>query len=231
MKFRKLKPDEIEVRVATINKKRCSLLLYKDARVDMRLLDETVGPLNWKREHQVINDNLFCTVSIYNEVIGEWVSKQDVGIESYTQKEKGQASDAFKRACFNWGIGRELYTAPFIWVNLNANELSERNGKYQLDYSVKLRVNKIDYDSEGNISYLEIFDNNNNCRFKHGKQLFANEDEEKKENLQHTLVAIAKKKNLTKEMPTLIKEMFGKESSNDLTVKELSKLMIKVQEL
>ena len=136
-----------------------------------------------------------------------------------------------KRACFNWGIGRELYTAPFIWVNLNANELSERNGKYQLDYSVKLRVNKIDYDSEGNISYLEIFDNNNNCRFKHGKQSFANEDEEKKENLQHTLVAIAKKKNLTKEMPTLIKEMFDKESSNDLTVKELSKLMIKVQEL
>ena len=94
MKFRKLKPDEIEVRVATINKKGCSLLLYKDARVDMRLLDETAGPLNWKREHQVLNDNLFCTVSIYNEVIGEWVSKQDVGIESYTQKEKGQASDA-----------------------------------------------------------------------------------------------------------------------------------------
>ena len=102
LKFRKLYADEIDCRVGTDNGTGVSLLLYKDARVDMRLLDEVVGAFNWKREHELINGNLFCTVSIYNAETKEWVSKQDVGTESNTEKEKGQASDAFKRACFNW---------------------------------------------------------------------------------------------------------------------------------
>lgn len=91
-----------------------TLLLYKDARCDMQLLDETVGPLNWKREHT--RDNANCIVSIYDESKKEWVSKEDVGTLSNTESTKGLASDSFKRACFNWGIGRELYTAPFIFV-------------------------------------------------------------------------------------------------------------------
>ena len=110
LEFRTLKADEIDCRVGNVTDKGVSLLLYKDARVDMRLLDEVVGTMNWKREHEIINGNLYCTVSIYNEATQQWVSKQDVGVESNTEKEKGQASDAFKRACFNWGIGRELYT-------------------------------------------------------------------------------------------------------------------------
>ena len=116
--IRTLLADEIECRVGTINEKGCTLLLYKDARVDMRLLDEFFGPTNWKRSHELINGNLFCTVSIWDNEKKEWVSKQDVGTESNTEKEKGQASDAFKRACFNWGIGRELYSAPFIYMVL-----------------------------------------------------------------------------------------------------------------
>lgn len=112
--FRALTADDIECRVSTVSDKGCSLLLYKDARCDMKILDETVGPENWKRSHELINGNLFCNVSLWDEGKKEWVTKQDVGTESYTEKEKGQASDAFKRACFNWGIGRELYTAPFI---------------------------------------------------------------------------------------------------------------------
>lgn len=116
--FRLLKADEIECRVSTINEKGLTLLLYKDARVDQNILDETVGPERWQRTHTVINDNLFCSVGIRfdSDNQHEWVWKQDVGVESNTEKEKGQASDAFKRACFNWGIGRELYTAPFIWI-------------------------------------------------------------------------------------------------------------------
>lgn len=114
--FRLLKPEEIECRVNTINKNGLSLLLYKDARCDMNILDETIGPMRWTRRHDLINGNLFCTVGIRD---GEWVYKQDVGTESYTEKEKGQASDSFKRACVNWGIGRELYTAPFIWIKPN----------------------------------------------------------------------------------------------------------------
>jgi hypothetical protein len=112
--FRNLRADEIDCRVSTCSEKGVSLLLYKDARADMIILDETVGAENWQRSHELINGNLFCNVSIRCD--GEWITKQDVGTESYTEKEKGQASDSFKRACFNWGIGRELYTAPFIRV-------------------------------------------------------------------------------------------------------------------
>ena len=115
--FRDLKASEIDCRIATVKPNGISLLLYKDARVDQNILDETVGPFNWQRSHEVLDGNLYCTVSIYDVEKGIWVSKQDVGKESYTEKEKGQASDSFKRACFNWGIGRELYTVPFIWIN------------------------------------------------------------------------------------------------------------------
>ena len=127
--FRALTAGDIECRVSTESDKGCSLLLYKDARCDMKILDETVGPENWKRSHELINGNLFCNVSLWDEGKKEWVTKQDVGTESYTEKEKGQASDAFKRACFNWGIGRELYTAPFIWIKSGDVTLAQKNGK------------------------------------------------------------------------------------------------------
>lgn len=127
--FRALTAGDIECRVSTVSDKGCSLLLYKDARCDMKILDETVGAENWKRSHELINGNLFCNVSIWDEGKKEWVTKQDVGTESYTEKEKGQASDAFKRACFNWGIGRELYTAPFIWIKSGNVTLTQKNGK------------------------------------------------------------------------------------------------------
>ena len=127
--FRALTAGEIECRVSTVSDKGCGLLLYKDARCDMKILDETVGPENWKRSHELINGNLFCNVYLWDEGKKEWVTKQDVGTESYTEKEKGQASDAFKRACFNWGIGRELYTAPFIWIKSGDVTLAQKNGK------------------------------------------------------------------------------------------------------
>lgn len=128
MEFRNLRADEIDCRVSTCHAKGVSLLLYKDARADMIILDETVGAENWQRSHELINGNLFCNVSIKCD--GEWITKQDVGTESYTEKEKGQASDSFKRACFNWGLGRELYTAPFIWVNAADCNMKENNGKW-----------------------------------------------------------------------------------------------------
>ena len=129
-KFRDLRADEIDCRVAIVKDSGVSILLYKDARFDMNILDEAIGITNWKRHHEVINGNLFCTVEVWDEEKKEWISKQDVGKESYTEKEKGQASDSFKRACFNLGIGRELYTAPFIWIpNKYVNIQQGRNGK------------------------------------------------------------------------------------------------------
>lgn len=120
MKFRALTAEDVEVRVATVSQKGVSLLLYKDARVDQNVLDEVVGAENWQKKYEVIGGNLFCSIGIRvlheDSQDREWIWKEDVGVESYTEKEKGQASDAFKRAAFCWGIGRELYTAPFIWV-------------------------------------------------------------------------------------------------------------------
>lgn len=113
-KFRELRAEEIDCRVAMVKGNGCSLLLYKDARCDMNILDETVGEMNWQRQHG--RDNANCIVSIWDKEKNQWISKEDTGAESYTEKEKGLASDSFKRACFNWGIGRELYTAPFIWI-------------------------------------------------------------------------------------------------------------------
>lgn len=154
MKFRKLKASEVEARVSTVTDKGCSLLLYKDARVDQNILDETIGCLNWQRSHQLIGDRLYCTVSVWDEKKGQWISKQDVGTESYTEKEKGQASDSFKRACFNLGIGRELYSAPFIWVPVGKVNLSEKNGK--MSTFDRFKVEEIGYDEAGAINHLVI---------------------------------------------------------------------------
>lgn len=165
-KIRTLKADEIECRIGTISEKGCSLLLYKDARVDMRMLDEVFGSMNWKRQHEVVNGNLYCTVSIWDDDKKEWISKQDVGTESNTEAVKGETSDAFKRACFNWGIGRELYTAPFIWIKPNQGEfyMSSR-GKYQTN--TKFRVKEIGYKG-AEINRLVIVDDKGQVRYTMG---------------------------------------------------------------
>lgn len=125
--FRDLKENEIECRVNRCTENGVSLLLYKDARCDMNILDETVGSMNWIRSHS--RDNRNCTVSLWDEIKKQWISKEDTGTESFTEKEKGLASDSFKRACFNWGIGRELYTAPFIWIKAKDVRLQPNSRK------------------------------------------------------------------------------------------------------
>ncbi len=165
--FRLLKADEIEIRVAMIKDSGCSLLLYKDARCDMNILDETVGAFNWKREH--VRNNANCIVSIWDDQKKEWVSKEDVGTESYTEKEKGIASDSFKRACVNWGIGRELYTSPFIWIGSKNVTISKKNNKDVVDDD--FFVESISYDeTKRTITALKIKNQNNVVVFEYPKQ-------------------------------------------------------------
>jgi len=133
LNFRDLRADEIDVRIAMVKENGLSLLLYKDARCDMNILDETVGAFNWQRLHN--RDNANCIVSIWDTEKGQWIQKEDTGTESNTEAAKGLASDSFKRACFNWGIGRELYTAPFIWIS--ANDCNLKNGKCYDKFSVQ----------------------------------------------------------------------------------------------
>ena len=172
MKFRALKASEIDCRIQSIGQNKTgavgtTILLYKDARVDMNILDETVGAMNWQREHSVVNGNLYCTISIWDEVKEQWISKSDVGTESNTEKEKGQASDSFKRAGFNWGIGRELYSAPFVYIQLDKSEYIERNGK--LTSNAKFKVKDIAYDENRNIVRLVVVDSKGKVRFTFGE--------------------------------------------------------------
>lgn len=158
--FRLLKADEIEVKVKQVKENGAVFLLYKTARTDMDLLDETVKPHLWQSDYKVVNDNLYAGIGICCS--GEWVWKWDCGIESRPDgdgnEKKGEASDAFKRAGFKWGIGRELYTSPFIWISSDVLPVKCVNNKYYLkDAFTKLSVSKIEYQDK-KISLLELVD-------------------------------------------------------------------------
>lgn len=167
--IRTLKASEIECRAQQVKQNGCIILVYKDARVDMKILDETFGNENWQRTHEVINGNLFCNVEVWDADKKCWVKKQDVGVESNTEAQKGEASDAFKRACFNVGIGRELYTAPFIWIALEQSEVYNKGDKWYLNSGVKFSVKDIEYNEDREISKLVIIDSKGAIRFELGK--------------------------------------------------------------
>lgn len=186
MIFRPLRADEIECRVGTVGAKGFTMLLYKDARCDMNILDETFTPFGWQREHKEIKGVVYCGVGIHcaPPVVGgdlsmnEWVWKWDAGAESYTEKEKGEASDSFKRACVNWGIGRELYTAPLIFIRAKTEPVG--NGYRLIDkrdgYGYK--VAQIEYEG-GRISHLVIA--------KNGTQVFTFTADKFMEDAQNTI--------------------------------------------
>lgn len=154
MKFRYLKPEEVEIRAQKLFESYTTFLLYKDARCDMNILDETVSSENWQRDHFECKGNLFCKVGIKEN--SEWIWKADCGTESNSDAEKGESSDSFKRACVCWGIGRELYTAPKISISNNLLSIGERNGKKYVKSS--LRVSKFEV-VDGKITELTILNN------------------------------------------------------------------------
>lgn len=191
MEIRLLKANEIECRIGTVKEgKGISLLLYKDARVDMRILDEVFGFDGWEREHQLIDGKLFCTVRVWSEKRGCWISKQDVGTESNAEKEKGQVSDSFKRACFNLGIGRELYTSPFIWI-----PASKGYNKYE-----KFEVKEIGYNEDREINKLVIVDSKGKEAFRMGNNYSSNKNNGNNKNeLLEKVYALAERKGYNKE--------------------------------
>lgn len=164
--------EDIDFRIQSINNgKYATILAYKDARVDMNRLDDIAGAENWKREH--FDNNTKCRVSIWNKDIEQWVSKEDVGTASQTEREKGLASDSFKRACFNWGIGRELYDYPIISIKLNATEI-QKTGKdrpmYKAAFGLKLKDWKWGHQFiEGKLTFLFCKDDKDVVRFQFGK--------------------------------------------------------------
>ena len=215
--IRLLRADEIECRVATISPKGLSLLLYKDARVDQNILDETFGIYGWKREHVFMGDVMFCTVSVLNEK-GEWIGKQDVGVPSYAEPVNGAASDAFKRACFNWGIGRELYTAPFIWIPKEQVDIRQEEKRYIT--KDRFQVDFIEYDEKSCISVLKIKNQRKQVVFAYGSGI--QEESRKKTDNKPQASVILQEKWLRKEMERtgvsekMICERYGVNSLREL---------------
>lgn len=177
--MRKLTADEIECRVAQVSAKGCSLLLYKTARVDRAILDEEFGQFGWQNDFKVIDGKMYGGIGIYSNDLSEWLWRWDCGTESNTEAEKGQASDCFKRAGFKWGIGVELYSAPFIWLDIETKKNDK--DKYELvDKYIKFQVIEIGYSDKGEINKLVIADDKGNKVYELGKKT-KKQPEKKKE--------------------------------------------------
>ena len=162
LSFRSLRADEVEVRPAEARNGKTTLLLYQDARCGMNILDEALGTLGWQKEYYEAKGLLMCKIGIRSPTTGEWLWKSDTGSESNIEADKGLASDAFKRAAVSWGIGRELYTAPKIVVQLTDKDMF--NGK--LCQSFKVKEMSVD---NGVITSLTIIDKWEHERFKWGE--------------------------------------------------------------
>ena len=214
MEIRLLKANEIECRVGTFKPTGMTLLLYKDARADMKILDETFGFDGWERKHELIDGKLFCTVRVWSEKRNCWISKQDVGTESNAEKEKGQASDSFKRACVNLGIGRELYTAPLIWIPANKGY-----DKYE-----KFSVKEIGYNQHKEIDRLVILDSKGSIAFNYGSNI--KKDISTKENpLLEEVYRLAEEKGYKREVvnKTIINKGFSLEKFDNVAYETIYK--------
>lgn len=221
MEFRKLRADEIDCRVAQVKDTGVTLLLYKDARCDMNILDETVGSMNWMRSH--CRDNANCIVSIWDKDKKQWISKEDTGTESNTEKEKGLASDSFKRACFNWGIGRELYTAPFVFIGADKCKI-ERNGNKRACYD-RFNVSEIGYDDSGKIDRLVINDKKGRTVYQYGEQEQEQEPVKVVKVTQaqiNTLRSLFKKKNIDEKK---VLDSYGASKIEELSIKQFAGIM------
>lgn len=206
-----LTANDVECRIKKITNEGAVLLLYKTARVDMRILDEVYGSMSWKRHHEVINGNLFCTISVWDSDKAQWISKQDVGTESNAEAEKGQASDAFKRAGFAWGIGRELYDSPFIWI-------SGKVDKYD-----RFHVTDIQYDREKQeFTRLTICDDKGKERYRLGTTTDRQQPTgDRRQNGIAAIVELVKKNNAAEAFADFLKQTTKKDDLNALTITEL----------
>ena len=135
-------PFKWRVQSSRYGKSTC--VAYIDARDAQDLLDEVVGPENWQSMFYEENGLLFCKVGIF---VGEcWVWKSDTGSESKVEKDKGHVSDAFKRACVSWGIGRFLYRLP-----IQTLKTKDYKGK---EYPYAPEKDKIIFDGETLTNYI-----------------------------------------------------------------------------
>ena len=223
-----LKIDDIEFRVQSINNGGyATLLAYKSARVDMNRLDEVLTPAGWQRDYKLIDGKLFCGVGIYNDNTREWVWKWDVGTESMTEAAKGEASDAFKRACFNLGIGRELYDYPLISVKLREDEFTKDGGRPKQTYNLKIKEWKWHAEfTDNKITFLSAKDEKGAVRFKWGTLKEAKPQEPVEVKKQEPVQELPQKEegDALREMLSLeYKNVFGKAPHGRMSTENIKK--------
>lgn len=236
-KIRALRADEIEVRVGQVTAKGVSLLLYKDARCDKRILDEVFGINGWANCYSEIKGNLYCSIMIYDKETGMWIQKQDCGVETYSDKEKGEASDAFKRAGFAVGIGRELYTKIFIFVKVPTKAKTNAKGYELVDPYEKWSVADI-YTNEvtEKIEYLQISDSKGNIVFAFGKKPQATKVVPMKtEKVEEKTITPAQRKRLfaignsNNEVIRRVLERYGYEKTEQIKVTDYEQICTEVE--
>ena len=239
-KIRCLRADEIEIRVAQVLEKGVQLLLYKDSRCDKRILDETFGINGWKDRYEEIKGNLFCTISIWDDETKQWIDKCDCGTESFSEKEKGEASDAFKRAGFNVGIGRELYTRIFYFANVPTQKNDK--GKWELSNKYKkFTVVEISTNVETEkIEKIKIANSKGEIVFSYGypKKTIPKKEIEKKEQVemmeeeqkQSIRIYLAKDDELKQKTYTKLKIEHSEELLTKLTKEQATKLIKQLKE-
>lgn len=237
---RLLEANEISCRVQSVTKNNGAIiLLYKDARVDMNILDGTFGAMNWQREHLEVGGNLHCIIKVWDDDKKQWVAKQDVGTESFTEATKGEASDSFKRAGFNWGIGRELYTAPFIFVQLKDDEWEVNDrGKKSTTFRFELSVKEIGYNDNHEINRLVLIDKQGAVRYTLGQKT-AEPVIEKEQHKQPVIVTRVDVVQRNKELKALLsdcnktiddyKAIAGERTVASLTEDEYTSLLAELQ--
>lgn len=239
MKIRELRKEEIEVKIKQVTKKGAIALLYKTARTDMAVLDETFGAMNWTDDYKEIKGNLYCGIGVRKSEDKPFVWKWDCGVESREDREgnekKGEASDSFKRAGFKWGIGRELYTAPFIFLKVP----TEFDGKkYKLvDEYQRFYVGGIDY-IDGRISKLLIIDDKHKVVFTHGSKADHLPTPQKREKLQTYVcdqmagdiyMRAKEKGHNEKAVNQVIQALFGTDNIFDLTTEQGNELIKRLE--
>lgn len=218
--FRLLRADEIEARVSQVNEKGIVILLYQDARCAMNALDEEFGPLGWKNDYELIDGQLFARISVWDEDKGQWISKMDVGVESNTEEVKGRSSDAFKRAAVRWGLGRELYTAPFIWISADKAKITTgKNGK--LACYDKFSVSEVGYDANRNICRLVVKNNKGQVVYTFGNAV-AEPPKPTQHELLKKLQAVLKENSIPVKFVT---QAYGVDDLQQLKIEQLATLL------
>ena len=100
-----LTKNDVELRTGNVSAKGITLLVYKTARTDVNRLNEVCGT-KWNNKHFYDTQGLLCcSIGIYDDDLKQWVFREDVGTESFTEKEKGHYSDSFKRAGLLYQMG------------------------------------------------------------------------------------------------------------------------------